>query len=783
MIDNLAEILKIDPSHPERFCSSLPFSAGDATAGVENELQTVVVGQAESVDLPLFIRSSNYYKNTVRYSQTGDAPRKLFTDLERHISENTSNVWENSWIRFPRKCLTRYADETLKNDLKANKQIPGSLLRKDASRFFFSHGGEPFVRIPVSYMLKLALADSVGDESTHPIIRKTAEKLMNHFLNDNTSPEITSFYPVATGAESQLGEYTAHETLKRFLLTQLLTQYANTCFELKDNGQRALVYFAPHPPVGQKRLNTLISDSFYRELFMSPCLSGWDCGEEKYQYMRLCHRVLSLSQLNAVAKLKEASIITRNLVVLPNTSNTSLANNGTHVSLGSKKLSSLVNHPGSGVTGIHEKYVGDLVIKIVEHFLPLFVGTYSAAPFRFGFSEFHPEKLLGFLPHELDFTHLRMIWRRWQKKASIRFLGQSITPFGPEQFDRFLSFVFNLKGDFIPDVRLIDYLVALLSTSESPALNGLPDSDPNLKKDLSDMGVFDESMPLYLLYRLRQQSKMGFSGFEGRYYSLFQDIEKDMGHAVNLQRLITALAYKYIFEKKISHEEIPDTPFVESERRQIFFVTAIGLPTFFVWKNTKNRFMAEILKKVKNTRPSRRYSGYVRVLLSEYQQALIGMIKKDGESLISMLDLEETMNDLMSRVTEPGLHSAAGKITGSILEQSGASHPMKLSGLDFNLSSESYYRTDLRQKHTEAGFDIFRHDGNALDSWETWREGYYNTALLKTLDGQNCESYLSSVKRDLINETLSGAHLKTLIHLLLLIIHKDMKEKGNYTKE
>jgi hypothetical protein len=37
----------------------------------------------------------------------------------------------------------------------------------------------------------------------------------------------------------------------------------------------------------------------------------------------------------------------------------------------------------------------------MEHFLPLFVGSYSAAPCRIGFRDFHPESALGFLPHEL----------------------------------------------------------------------------------------------------------------------------------------------------------------------------------------------------------------------------------------------------------------------------------------------------------------------------------------------------------------------------------------------
>ena len=122
---------------------------------------------------------------------------------------------------------------------------------------------------------------------------------------------------------------------------------------------------------------------------MSPCLSGWDNGEDKHAYMCLCHQVLSRSQLNAVAKLKEAGIITRNLVVLPNVSNISLANNGTHISLGSAKLTDALADESSGFRAADEKFLGDLVIKIVEHFLPLFVGTVQRGPVQvrlFGFS-------------------------------------------------------------------------------------------------------------------------------------------------------------------------------------------------------------------------------------------------------------------------------------------------------------------------------------------------------------------------------------------------------------
>ena len=53
-----------------------------------------------------------------------------------------------------------------------------------------------------------------------------------------------------------------------------------------------------------------------------------------------------------------------------------------------------------------------------------------------------------------------------------------------------------------------------------------------------------------------------------------------MADAPILQTLVTALAYKLALQGKITHSHIPDDPSIESERRQIFFGAAIGIPPF-----------------------------------------------------------------------------------------------------------------------------------------------------------------------------------------------------------
>ena len=78
------------------------------------------------------------------------------------------------------------------------------------------------------------------------------------------------------------------------------------------------------------------------------------------------------------------------------------------------------------------------------------MGTYSAAPYRFDFGEFHPETVLGFLPHELDYTHLRMLWRRWKKKTKMKVFNQPVTPSGVPWLDTMVGRVFGLGEIWFP---------------------------------------------------------------------------------------------------------------------------------------------------------------------------------------------------------------------------------------------------------------------------------------------------------------------------------------------
>ncbi len=780
-LPKVRDVLGLASPRTESLSEGLPFSANDVTAGTETELQAAVAGQKELVDLPLTIQQSNYFANMLRRVNTGDADSETVSEIERFLNENSSDVWENSWVRFQRDRLNDYANEILESDLRSDKSNAKSPLRSDAHHFVFTNQGQEWLRIPISYLVKLALADFLGaQKQTYSPVVRIAHKILDKFLNDNTSPETVSFYIIPLTRGDGMGRAVAKETSLRFLLFRLLILYANHKFGLKEIGQQALVYLSPHPPLRQKKLSECVSDSFYRELFMSPCLSGWDDGEGKKAYMHLCHEVLSRSQLNATAKLRESGIMTRKLVFFPTLSSTSLSNNGTHLSLGSIKLTSLLRDEKSGFSSVHEKYVGDLVVKIVEHFLPLFVGLYSAAPYKLDFCDFHPEKALGFLPHELDYTHLRMIWRCWKQKARLRVLGHLITPFGVNTLDRLAGWLFRLRGDVVPDFRLIDYFVALMSTNRSPALDGTLGNLERLKTDLMSLGIFDHRLSPYLPCRLREFRAAGFSGFEGRHYSLFESLERDLAHAANLQNLIIAVAFKLVLLGRYTHRDIPDDPSTESERRQIFFGRAIGLPAFYVHHSTKNVLLRDIIRRTPGSHFSRRYARYVKVYQSQYQKTLVHTLVHEGEDLIDLLGVRSTVEDLLEQLANYDELSAAARLRKGIADSIDIDDPLRVTAAEFNGAAEAYYRTTLRRKHLGEALNFLKEDLSAMpgDTREAFR-GIMND-FEKDYRMSDPLSLVSSRSCGLLEGAVSLDEIEILIALTLLAIahNADLAERS-----
>jgi hypothetical protein len=742
----------------------LPFGLGDVTAGSEDELQAVVTGKSQFCDLPVTLRESKFYRNLAKHISSGEAPRRTYLEIEEFLNDS-AEVWENSWIRFPERRLSAHALDTFRSDLGLDPRATSKPIRTDRLRYTFEHQGGPWIRVPISYSLKLALADLTGTQPHMPQrMRIEAERLLGHFSNDNTSPETTSFHVVEAAPQRSLGEQLARESARCFLFTTLLMSWANRRFGLAENGQRGMVYHGPHPPVRQTEISSCISDAFYRELFISPCLSGWDDGEAKAEYMHLCHQVLTRSQLNSVAKLREAGIIANNLIVLPSPSNVSLANNGIHVSMGSRSLCKALQNQEPSVASREEKRLGDLAIKIFEHFLPLFVGTYSAAPYRIDFAQFHPESLLAFLPHELDFTHLRLMWREWKEKANLKVLGHPATPYGPVWLDRAISGIFRLRGDLVPDYRLLNYPVAWLSTEHASALDGEPGNIARLAAELDQLGIVDRRMSFYMPLRLRQFQKSGYSGFEARYYSLFPSYDRDMAPATDLQQLLLAATYQMALQGTVLHEQIPDDPTAESERRQPFFFSAAGLPAFYVHKRTRNEFLGRILRHCRNTRSSWRHPDYLRVSISDYRHALLAFLAEEAAGTVEDFQAMVLLGDLRWRLADKS-QRASERLTADILNTNGERNAMRTNAAEFNRATEKYYREQVRQSQLS---EALRHLREDIRNTPAHVDGEFRAMMRCGVRVQDPMRLLDSVSERLLQDELTAAELEALLNLLLV---------------
>ena len=220
---------------------------------------------------------------------------------------------------------------------------------------------------------------------------------------------------------------------------------------------------------------------------------------------------------------------------------------------------------------------------------------------------------------------------------------------------------------------------------------------------------------------------------------------------------------------------------MESERRQIFFGAAIGIPTFYVRKNSTNLFLKKILTSTGGIRPSHRYPGYLRVPLQEYRRALVQILLEDGGDLIELLNLRGTMENLRLRLELPTRHSAGGRLTAGILETLGARTPMDVKADAFNQGAETYYRGMLRRQHLQEALRFLEEDFLQCDLGSAGMDEQARETLGSVLGGMGAADFLRRVKTDLLEERLPVEALLQLINLVIITIHHDTSQAEKVT--
>src|SRR5262249_25782550 len=148
----------------------------------------------------------------------------------------------------------------------------------------------------------------------------------------------------------------------------------------------------------------------------------------------------------------------------------------------------------------------------------------------------------------------------------------------------------------------------------------------------------------------------------------------------------------------------------------------------------------------------------------------------DGADLIEMFGLRETIADLKARLDDPANHSAAGKLTRGILQDTGLRSPLRMNAEEFNLQAERYYRDALRRRHIAEAFDFLIADLRAMEKRVAQGDDAVRNALRDCLKGRGVTEMIERLRPRVVTDDAAEDELRVLINLMLLSVHHDMKD-------
>ncbi|MCA8961847.1 MAG: hypothetical protein KDC38_15085, partial [Planctomycetes bacterium] len=199
--------------------------------------------------------------------------------------------------------------------------------------------------------------------------------------------------------------------------------------------------------------------------------------------------------------------------------------------------------------------------------------------------------------------------------------------------------------------------------------------------------------------------------------------------------------------------------------RQCFFAAAIGVPTIYIRRNTRNRFLRSILERTRKTRNSRRYTGYVRVVVTEYCRALVDLL--EGESgLCEALRSEHSLLDLRERVESP-TRGVSDRLVQGIVEHAGARSPFRFDGESFDTAAESYFRGPLLRRQLDEALAGLESELRALPGDRT----AIREALRFVIGDEDGLPWVQQQRERWRTGRLDLVAIRRLIHLLLIVEH------------
>ncbi len=244
--------------------------------------------------------------------------------------------------------------------------------------------------------------------------------------------------------------------------------------------------------------------------------------------------------------------------------------------------------------------------------------------------------------------------------------------------DRAVARLFRLKGDFIPDFRLLDYMTTLMSHPTLPGPERGTRQRPRLKRELASMGVFHESCRPISLQAARLRDH-GLSGFEGRFYSLFDSL--DGGHEARsdpaaaperpgLQVILSAASRAPRYGHARGRERAAAD----------IFRTAISLPTVLRAPRLGQRLSLDLVSGADRVAAKPPLSGHVRPTCQEYRLALLDFIEREGADLVRNVRSGGAAGRLRARILDPRLRGRGPSSRGASWTGPGRARPCPCGG-------------------------------------------------------------------------------------------------------
>ncbi len=291
-----------------------------------------------------------------------------------------------------------------------------------------------------------------------------------------------------------------------------------------------------------------------------------------------------------------------------------------------------------------------------------------------------------------------------------------------------------------------------------------------LSSELDELGIVDQRMSFYMPLRLRERHRDGYSGFEARYYSLFPSYDRDMAPAANLQQFLLAFAYRLALQGEVTHEEIPDDPTSESERRQPFFFSAAGAARVLRASRLAQSVAAHHPAELQEDPTEPTTSGVLPRFRFETIAGLLAFVQQTGSDLAESMDMQETLADLALRCANRELE-ASNRLTGRVMGGS-AEGAMRVEAREFNRMAEEFYRDGLRREHLREAFSHLREDLATVEKLEgdEWRHRIRHGVRV-----QDPARFLQDIEPRVPTDDLSLQEVAALLNLLLVLTERDTR--------